>query len=694
MLRIIYVIGGIFLFPGQFVIQVSREGQGWVPPQVGTCPGSDSSLPGVRSGGFPTKSNYKIFYILLEAITLAMTYPKTRTKTLKDRSQRRNRPYRDRDPPENRQRNGRPVTVTVASLQIGTVPSLWAFIGYPERAMAAPETISESAASILPRELLDLIVSQLGDDKATLQHCTTICKHWLPCYTTFTTFTLHCFRDNELSEPTPGLQALVSSAYSSILPYITDLTVDVHWRQMGLLEPSLALLPDSFLVRTLRLHQAAWDVFWVTDRVYITSRFSAITTLVLHRADCPASELHIILGAFPTLENLFFSTVVWEWKKYVVGDGPINIPPNEHPGHGSLERIHFDDTEFFPFVCWLATAEVVPPIKSLHVSLPLLEVGGSRSMAARPLAKLLSCLASTLEEFTLRHTDLPSRRSPWLTSPGSLCHPRHFVTSAKFEKADLRYSSSLETVGSEFLSVQIPAVKALVHSSPQSILRLVKYYCMDFESVATSQPLQDGEDFTFTLGVEYPQALSPPPSRRISLVFGGGCSDSIDFVGTSQPFQDGEEAVWMTLRAQHGDSSTITLAGGNCSGHNNDLNPSVAALCDASRRRARLVRRVPPSEKSPDSSPVPPGPTPRCLNLVRRVTTGPNQRPTATAPAAAAADLERRKRRAQQKAACIVKKLRTLGAATARLQRKHRQLCTFMAQNKENTPVVYHYSSS
>ncbi|KAJ7030809.1 hypothetical protein C8F04DRAFT_1112570 [Mycena alexandri] len=288
--------------------------------------------------------------------------------------------------------------------------------------MAAPETISESAASILPRELLDLIVSQLRDDKATLRHCTTICKHWLSCVrahlSLYTTFTLHCFRDDELSEPTPGLQALVSSAYSSILPYITDLTVDVHWRQMRLLEPSLALLPDSIPVRTLRLHQAAWDVLWVTDRVYITSRFSAITTLVLHRVDCPASELHIILGAFPTLENLFFSTVVWEWKNYVVGDGPINIPPNEHPGHGSLQRIHFDDTEVFPFVCWLAAAEVVPPIKSLHISLPLLEVGGYRSAVARPLAKLLSCLASTLEEFTLRHTDLPSRRSPWLSSPG------------------------------------------------------------------------------------------------------------------------------------------------------------------------------------------------------------------------------------------------------------------------------------
>lgn len=232
----------------------------------------------------------------------------------------------------------------------------------------------------------------------------------------YTTFTLHCFRnDGPLSEPTPGLQALVSSAYSSILPYITDLTVDVHWRQMGLLEPSLALLPDSIPVRTLRLHQAAWDVLWGTDRVYITSRFCAITTLVLHRVDCPASELHTILGAFPTLENLFFSTVVWKWKKYVVGDGPINIPPNEYPGHGSLQRIHFDNTEFFPFVCWLAAAEVVPPVKSLHVLLPLREVGGSTSMTARPLAKLLGCLASTLEEFTLRHTGtllISSKHSP------------------------------------------------------------------------------------------------------------------------------------------------------------------------------------------------------------------------------------------------------------------------------------------
>ncbi|KAJ7315687.1 hypothetical protein DFH08DRAFT_820260 [Mycena albidolilacea] len=43
---------------------------------------------------------------------------------------------------------------------------------------------------------------------------------------------------------------------------------------------------------------------------------------------------------------------------------------------------------------------------------------------------------------------------------GSLYHLCHFITSANFEKANLRYSSSLETAGSEFSSVQIPAVKA------------------------------------------------------------------------------------------------------------------------------------------------------------------------------------------------------------------------------------------
>ncbi|KAJ7040178.1 hypothetical protein C8F04DRAFT_266296 [Mycena alexandri] len=200
---------------------------------------------------------------------------------------------------------------------------------------------------------------------------------------------------------------------------------------------------------------------------------------------------------------------------------------------------------------------------------------------------------------------------------------------------------------------------------------------MDFESVATSQPLQDGEDFiTLTLGVECPKAPSPLRSHQSYLISGGGCSDSLDFVCTSQPLQDGEEACWIT----HGGSSTITLEARNRSGDNNE--PSVAALCDTNRRRARLVRRVPPSEKSLHPSPVPP--TPRCLNLVRRVTTGPKKQSIATAPMAAAADLERRKRRAQEKAARIVKKLRTLGATTARLQREHRQLCAFVAQNKEN----------
>ncbi|KAJ7091024.1 hypothetical protein C8R44DRAFT_990612 [Mycena epipterygia] len=366
----------------------------------------------------------------------------------------------------------------------------------PTPEMAPPETISDSAASILPRELLDLIVSELGDDKTTLRHCTKICRHWLPCARThlsqYTTFALHCFRDDRSADSTPGLRALVSSAYSSILPYITDLTINVHWRQMGLLEPSLALLPDSIPVRTLRLRQAAWDVLRLTDRVYITSRFSSITTLVLHRVECPASELHIILGAFPTLENLFFFAVAWGWKKYVVGDGPIHIPPEDHPGNGILQRIHFENTEFFPFVCWLARAEVIPPVKSLHLSLPLREIGAPMNFAARPLAKLLSCFASTLEEFTLCHLpDLSWHRNPWLTSPG----PFPALTTLRFTDASTNFDDVvlfLETIACPTLHTLEIAIWSTFWRSDTLTRLQARIKVADFSTPQTQSPKELG----------------------------------------------------------------------------------------------------------------------------------------------------------------------------------------------------------
>ncbi|KAJ7091014.1 hypothetical protein C8R44DRAFT_891709 [Mycena epipterygia] len=151
--------------------------------------------------------------------------------------------------------------------------------GAQEPAMAPPETISDSAASILPRELLDLTVPELGDDKTTLRHFKKTCRHWLPCarahLSQYTTFTLHCFRDDRSADPTPGLRALVSSAHCSILPYITDLTIDVHWRQMELLDPSLALLPSPAPIN----HASSKSIMAPQSMAYLPDPFHQLTTL-------------------------------------------------------------------------------------------------------------------------------------------------------------------------------------------------------------------------------------------------------------------------------------------------------------------------------------------------------------------------------------------------------------------------------
>ncbi|KAJ7160816.1 hypothetical protein C8R46DRAFT_1105748 [Mycena filopes] len=147
----------------------------------------------------------------------------------------------------------------------------------------------------------------------------------------------------------------------------------------------------------------------------------------------------------------------------------------------------------------------------------------------------------------------------------------------------------------------------------------------------------------------------------------------IECVDSSQPLQDGEVDLWPTSACT---TQTQSIPA------NRDCRVPVDSsagpgLCGAPLRRARLVRRVPPSEKSDHLTLAPPAPTPRCFNLVRRVTTAPCKKNSV-------ADLQRRQRRAREKAAEIVRRLRTLSAATAQLQRKHRRLRAFIAQNKEN----------
>ncbi|KAJ7767816.1 hypothetical protein B0H16DRAFT_1520825 [Mycena metata] len=208
---------------------------------------------------------------------------------------------------------------------------------------------------------------------------------------------------------------------------------------------------------------------------------------------------------------------------------------------------------------------------------------------------------------------------------------------------------------------------------------------MDF--VPSSQPWQDGDDDlgflthpSARLGAEdygppLHCALSPTsPLRRGTSAAGG--DGEVEIVGSSQPFEDGEAYLCSptsiasegALHRRHGGTPTLY-------GAIPDLPVADTRIC----RGARLVRRVPPTDLCP--SPIPQSPVPRCFNLVRRVTPGPSKK---------AADMERKRQRARDEAARIVRKLRNLAAVTIRLRRKHRELRAFAVagdlDNKENVP--------
>ncbi|KAJ7870404.1 hypothetical protein B0H13DRAFT_2669852, partial [Mycena leptocephala] len=166
---------------------------------------------------------------------------------------------------------------------------------------------------------------------------------------------------------------------------------------------------------------------------------------------------------------------------------------------------------------------------------------------------------------------------------------------------------------------------------------------MDF--VASSQPLQDGEDFSDACWI--PSDLGPVES------------DLADVVASSQPFEDGEDLfqdVGLQTPSPTTGSSWVTLTG-PVTPERSDVNTLT--------RHTRLVRRVSPGKFSS----IPRHTScalPRSRNLVRRVTM--------------AAYMERRRKHARDEARRVLEKIRRLTKTTMHLRRKHRDLCAFAAR--------------
>ncbi|KAJ6588034.1 hypothetical protein B0H19DRAFT_1366767 [Mycena capillaripes] len=179
---------------------------------------------------------------------------------------------------------------------------------------------------------------------------------------------------------------------------------------------------------------------------------------------------------------------------------------------------------------------------------------------------------------------------------------------------------------------------------------------MDF--VATSQPLQDGEE-----------DLSYSCWPYLGLKSGNGDhseaeNDSYDVISSSQPLEDGEE---LSLHTDLKTPLPYLFP--------QPETPSHPRQLEIRAHRARLIRRASPVKLTSTWTSVQPS-VPRSRNLVRRVTM--------------AAEMERKKRRAHDEARRILKKIRKLTETTMRLRRKHRHLCILAAaaprsiENKEN----------
>ncbi|KAJ6472394.1 hypothetical protein DFH09DRAFT_1219665 [Mycena vulgaris] len=173
---------------------------------------------------------------------------------------------------------------------------------------------------------------------------------------------------------------------------------------------------------------------------------------------------------------------------------------------------------------------------------------------------------------------------------------------------------------------------------------------------------------------KYPSGYLSESEGHSWLLQEGESDADFDFVATSQPLEDGEED-WhsyygLTPIPKSPPSPPLASLSRRIPEPVARSDTDTTAS-DTRPRRAHLIRRAPPC--SPPR-PLPLGTVSRSRNLVRRVTMGP--------------ELERRRKHARDKARRIAKKIRALAKATARLQRKHRALCAFVREpsrnNKEN----------
>ncbi|KAJ7489049.1 hypothetical protein FB451DRAFT_1223619 [Mycena latifolia] len=176
--------------------------------------------------------------------------------------------------------------------------------------------------------------------------------------------------------------------------------------------------------------------------------------------------------------------------------------------------------------------------------------------------------------------------------------------------------------------------------------------------VATSQPLQDGEDLLGYIDLSEGNSLS---------LGNGALDDDFDCVPSSQPFEDEDWQTYGVLKVPITTTPT-----------RQSISEAVAQADEAhsaiGARRARLVRRA---------SPVKPrllfaatqGTIPRSFNLVRHVTVAPA--------------IEWQRKRARDKAHRIIKKLQAHARATAWLRRQHRELCAFIRETDRTNKNVF-----
>ncbi|KAJ7429563.1 hypothetical protein B0H11DRAFT_1944598 [Mycena galericulata] len=129
-------------------------------------------------------------------------------------------------------------------------------------------------------------------------------------------------------------------------------------------------------------------------------------------------------------------------------------------------------------------------------------------------------------------------------------------------------------------------------------------------------------------------------------------AQDIDIVGSSQPFEDGEEDLRLPMVC-----TTPKLSPPPTPSPLGPFDPN-----SSQSHRARLVRRCPPVKPEPAAVTLPlPRPARRNSELVRRVSNGPSPSKIR------ALQIERKREEAREEARCIVKKIRALATATARL---------------------------